>query len=83
MVLETNHLAIHIASEEEMTCFIEKQTDKTLIKAYKEMLQGCLDHSEDWAWYAIGMIEQKGDTYVRDLCFKEQNDYNREELCFK
>ena len=73
MVLETTHLVIHIASEEEMTCFIEKQTDKTLIKAYKAMLQGCLDHSEDWAWYAMWMIEQKGGAYVGNLCFKGLN----------
>jgi len=72
VVLETNHLMIHIAPEEEMTCFLEKQTDETLIKAYKEMLQGCLDHPEDRAWYAMWMIEQKDGSYERFLYVVKQ-----------
>ncbi|MCR4939317.1 MAG: GNAT family N-acetyltransferase [Treponemataceae bacterium] len=73
MTIETNRLTIHVASEKEMVGHIEKQTDKSLIKAYREMLQGCLDHPEAWNWYAIWMIELKNGTHIGDLCFKGVN----------
>ena len=57
MVIETQRLLIHIASQEEMVRFIEQQTDEILITAYREMLQGCLDHPDQWDWYAIWFIE--------------------------
>ena len=53
MVIETNRLLIQTASQEEMIRFIEKQTDDILIKAYREMLQGCLDHPDQWEWIRI------------------------------
>ncbi|MBQ9828609.1 MAG: GNAT family N-acetyltransferase [Lachnospiraceae bacterium] len=73
MVIETKRLVIHTASLDEMVCFIEKQTDEELIKAYKEMLQGCIDNPQDRNWYAIWFIELKNGTYVGDLCFKGLN----------
>ena len=69
-MIETKRLKIHIASQDEMLRFIEEQTDEILIKAYCEMLQGCLEHPEDWAWYAIWMIKAKDGAHVGDLCFK-------------
>ena len=69
-IIETNRLTIHVASEQEMTAHIAGQTDEILIQAYKEMLQGCLDHPEEWNWYAIWMIELKDGTHIGDLCFK-------------
>ncbi len=69
-MMETERLRIHIASQDEMQRYIEKQTDDVLIKAYKEMLQGCLDHPEQWEWYAIWMIEGKDGVHVGDLSFK-------------
>ena len=39
-------------------------------KAYSEMLDGCLRHPDQWAWYAMWMIEQKDGTHIGDLCFK-------------
>ncbi len=70
MVIKTKRLMIHTASQDEMIRFIEKQTDETLIKAYREMLQGCLEHPQEWDWYAIWFIERKDGSYVGDLCFK-------------
>lgn len=29
---------------------LREQTDPKLIKAYGEMLQGCLDHPDQWEW---------------------------------
>ncbi len=70
MVIETKRLKIHTASQNEMIRFIEKQTDEILIKAYREMLQGCLEHPQEWDWYAIWFIDRKDGAYVGDLCFK-------------
>ena len=70
MVVETKRLIIRTASRDEMIRFIEKQTDEILIKAYREMLHGCLEHPQEWDWYAIWFIERKGGSYVGDLCFK-------------
>lgn len=74
MIIETERLAIRTMSENEMHSLIEKQTDKELIKAYREMLQESLDHRDAWAWYATWAIEKKDGTYIGDLCFKGLND---------
>ncbi len=71
--LETARLIIHVASREEMERYIEKQTDPELIQAYGEMLQGCIDRPEQWAWYAIWMVGLKDGTHVGDLSFKGFN----------
>ena len=73
-MIETKRLVIYTASQDEMLRFIEKQTDEVLITAYQEMLQGCLDHPQDWDWYAIWFIELKDGTHVGDLCFKGLNE---------
>lgn len=70
MVIETHRLRIHPASQEEMIRFIEKQTDDILTAAYREMLQGCLDHPDQWDWYAIWFIERKNGAHVGELSFK-------------
>ena len=70
MILETSRLRIRIASQEEMTEFIEKETDDVLKTAYREMLQGCMEHPEQWEWYAIWMIESKDGSHIGDLSFK-------------
>ena len=48
MVIETKRLIMTTASQDEMISFIKEQTDEILIKAYREMLQGCLDHPDHW-----------------------------------
>lgn len=70
MVIETNRLIIHTASDGEMQSIIEKQTDKELRKAYSEMLQECFAHPENRDWYATWIIEKKDGTHIGDLCFK-------------
>lgn len=70
MIIETERLRLHAASLDEMTRFIKAQTNETLITAYKEMLQGCLDHPQEWDWYAIWFIELKNGDSVGNLCFK-------------
>ena len=74
MIIETERLTIHTASEDEMRSLIKQQTDKELIKAYSEMLQGCLTNRDAWDWYAAWIIEKKDGTYIGDLCFKGLND---------
>lgn len=70
MILETERLKLHIASREEMEDLIARQTDAELLTAYREMLQGCIDHPDEWVWYAVWMIEKKDGTTVGDLSFK-------------
>ena len=74
MIIETERLAIHTASEDEMRNIVNQQTDKELIKAYNEMLQECLAHREEWNWYATWKIELKNGKHIGDLCFKGLND---------
>ncbi len=73
MIIETERLVIQTASEDEMNAYIEKQTDPILITAYKEMLQWCLNHPQDWNWYAIWFIALKDGSHVGDLSFKGLN----------
>ena len=69
-MIETNRLKIYAASQEKMETFIEAQTLDDLKAAYTEMLNGCLEHSNQWDWYAIWMIELKDSTHIGELCFK-------------
>ena len=70
MILETERLKLHIASREEMEDLIARQTDAELLTAYREMLQGCIDHPDEWVWYAVWTIEKKDGTTIGDLSFK-------------
>ena len=56
MLIETDRLKIYTLSKDEMEYLIGKQTDEILVTAYKEMLQGAIDHPESWDWYAIWII---------------------------
>lgn len=73
MIIETNRLKLKVASQAEMTRYIAQQTDDILKTAYQEMLQGCLDHPDQWEWYAIWMIERKDGAHIGDLSFKGLN----------
>jgi hypothetical protein len=66
-MLETRRLKIYAASQDIMEQFIEAQTVDVLKAAYTEMLNGCLEHPDQWEWYAIWMIELKDGTYRRTL----------------
>ena len=69
-MIETSRLKLYAASQETMETFIEKQTLDVLKTAYTEMLRGCLEHPDQWEWYAIWMIELKDGTHIGELCFK-------------
>lgn len=72
--LNTEHLIIYTASRDEMQEIIDDQTDDILKTAYREMLQGSLDHPNQWEWYTIWIIERKDGSKVGDLCFKGLSD---------
>ncbi len=69
-MIETSRLNIYAASQEMMAAFIEAQTADVLKAAYTEMLNGCLEHPDQWDWYAIWMIELKDGTHIGEFCFK-------------
>lgn len=69
-MMETKRLKIYTASQEQMKALIAAAADDALKTAYTEMLQGCLSHPEQWAWYAIWMIELADGTPIGELCFK-------------
>ena len=72
-MMETKQLRIRMTTKDEMEQIIQEETDESLKKAYREMLQGCLDHPEQWAWYAIWVIEDKEGRPLGDLSFKGLN----------
>ena len=69
-MIRTERLRIYPASREQMEAMIASEQDAELIKAYTEMLEGCLRHLNQWDWYAIWMIEKIDGTHIGDLCFK-------------
>lgn len=69
-MIETRRLKIYVALQDEMKRFIETQTVNILKTAYTEMLSGCLNHPDQWQWYAIWMIELNDGTHIGELCFK-------------
>lgn len=69
-MLETERLRIYVTTQAEMEEIIRSETDATLKIAYREMLDGCLSHPEQWDWYAVWLIELKDGTPIGDLCFK-------------
>ncbi|SEH33583.1 GNAT family N-acetyltransferase [Selenomonas sp. KH1T6] len=72
--LETERLRLYLASQAEMEQFIEGQTDRELIKAYQEMLDGYLAHPGQGEWYAIWMVTRHDGVQVGDLSFKGLNE---------
>ena len=68
--IRTRRLRLRVASREEMEQRIAGQTDPELTDAYREMLQGCLDHPEAWDWYAVWRIERENGALAGDLSFK-------------
>ena len=69
-MIRTDRLCIYPASREQMEAMIALEQNEELKKAYSEMLEGCLRHSDQWDWYAIWMIEKMDETHIGDLCFK-------------
>ena len=78
--LNTERLIIYTASADEMQNIIDSQTDDILKAAYREMLQGSLDHPDQREWYAVWTIKLKDGSKVGDLCFKGLNDDGSAEI---
>ena len=70
MILETERLRLRPADRARMEAAIAAETDPEMIKAYGEMLEGCLAHPDQWAWYAMWIVALKDGTPIGDLCFK-------------
>ena len=58
------------ADRQQMEDVIASAKDPELKKAYTEMLEGCLEHPDQWDWYAMWIIENEDGIRVGDLCFK-------------
>lgn len=79
-MIETERLRLYPASQPQMESFIAAETDFELRTAYTQMLKGSLEHPEQWAWYAMWMIERKDGSHVGDLCFKGLSADGRAEI---
>lgn len=73
-MIETRRLKLYAASEKAMEAFIAAQTVDVLKAAYTEMLDGAINHPDQWEWYAMWMIELKSGTHIGELCFKGLGD---------
>ena len=73
-MIETARLKLYPISADELRAVIEAQTDSILQAAYREMLDGCLKHPEQFNWYTVWKMEliTTGEV-VGDLCFKGLN----------
>ena len=79
-MLQTERLKLYVASREEMERLIAQEPDAEMKAAYTEMLDGCLTHPEQWAWYAVWMIVKPDGTYVGDLCIKGLESFGPVEI---
>ena len=69
-MIETKRIKMYPASREQMEEIIALEPCEELKVAYSEMLEGCLQHIDEWEWYAMWNIELNNGTRVGDLCFK-------------
>ena len=69
-MIETKRIKMYPASREQMEKIIATETSEELKVAYSEMLEGCLQHMDEWEWYAMWNIELINGTRVGDLNFK-------------
>lgn len=69
--LKSKRLILQTASLEEMEQLRDETDDGELKKAYQEMLDGCVEHPEQYAWYAAWkIIERQSGNVIGDCCFK-------------
>ena len=69
-MIETKRIKMYPASREQMEEIIALEPCEELKVAYSEMLEGCLQHIDEWEWYAMWLIELLDGTHIGDLCFK-------------
>ena len=70
MILKTERLHIHLATDEEMRTWIAGEPDEGLTLAYGEMLAAARQHPEARQWYAAWFMETEDNTRIGELCFK-------------
>ena len=80
MILVTDKIRIYPANREQMESMISAEKDDGLRNAYREMLEGCLTHPDQWDWYAMWIIERSDGTHIGDLCFKGLEDNRNPEI---
>ena len=68
--VNTKRLTLRPMTETEMETLIAGEQDAHLKQAYEQMLRGCRENPEQWAFYACWQIAVKDGTPVGDLCFK-------------
>ncbi len=68
----TERLKIYPISIEKMKIVVETEQNEILKIAYKEMLDGCLKHPDDYIWYTLWFMELKDSAgeIVGNLSFK-------------
>ena len=79
-MIATDRIRIYPAGREQMESMISAEKDDGLRKAYREMLEGCLSHPEQWDWYAMWIVERPDGTHIGDLCFKGLEDNRNPEI---
>ena len=69
-MIKSERLTMYPTSKEEMERIIAREPDGIMKIAYREMLDGCLAHPDEWNYYAVWLIEDRTGTAVGDFCFK-------------
>lgn len=69
-MMETERLRIYPATKEQMQDAVRSEEDADLKAAYQQMLDGCMQHPDEWEWYAMWLIKLLDGTHIGDLCFK-------------
>lgn len=80
VMIETERLRIYPSTQSQMENMIASETDGGLRAAYSEMLEGGLNHPDQWEWFVLWMIELHGGTCVGGLCFKGLNSDGSAEI---
>lgn len=52
-MIETKRIKMYPTSREQDGELYDVETNEKLKAAYSEMLEGCLQHMDEWEWYAI------------------------------
>lgn len=69
-MIKSKRLTMYPATKEEMESMIAVERDEELKTAYREMLDGCITHPDEWNFYAVWIIQNQVGTAVGDFCFK-------------
>ena len=72
MLIKAKRVNVYPISDKQMEELILNQTVPELKEAYRQMLNGCLEHPDKREWYAVWNIELSGEnkTVVGHLSFK-------------